>query len=316
VPLKLCYNEAVKITEAPARYESVSLQRKSMAEYIPKVLFPEVQDPAVEAVQQQYGNRPDLDMSLEFADIPLKEAVDKLNHNEVDIVIAGVAHDTPTVLRHAIHDINKVIEPDVKQPITSFFVMEKEGQDPLFFADCAVWEYPEPEMLVRIAEDTSQSVIDLGYEPVVAFISISTFGSAAHLTSVKKVKEATETFKQKHPEIVSYGEIQWDAARNSEIFKKKAAKAGVEIIDGKMPNVFIFPDGVSGNMQYKGYEQDAGYTAVGPMLNGVKKDLHDSSRGASPQGLFRQAVVATALWQARQARKHDVDDQEVKVLAL
>lgn len=277
-----------------------------MPDYRPKVLFPEVNDPAVVALREKYGNE-DLGVDLQFADKSLDEAAELLKNGEVDIVIAGVAHDTPTVLRTAIHGINKAIEPDKKNTITSFFVMEKEGQDPIFFADCAVHEYPDSDMLVKIAEDTTTSVQDLGYEPVVAFVSLSTFGSAAHLTSVQKVKTAADVFKQKHPDIVSYGEIQWDAARNPDIFKKKATTSGVEIVDGKMPNVFIFPDGVSGNLQYKGYEQDAGYTAVGPLLNGVLKDIHDSSRGATPEALAREAFYAAQLFRAR--HQAEVEDR-------
>lgn len=269
-----------------------------MTEYIPTVLFPELSDPAVAALKDAYSES-DLGVHLEFADIPLDKAAEMLCEDKVDVVIAGIAHDTPTVLRTAIHGVNRALEPDKKRTITSFFVMEKEGEEPVFYADCAVHEYPDSNMLVTIAEQTSESVRDLGYEPVVAFLSLSTFGSAEHLTSVKKIKEAANKFKEKHPEIISYGEIQADAALNPDIFWKKAAKAGVEIIDGRMPNVFIFPDGVSGNISYKLMEQRAGYTAVGPLLHGTSKEIHDSSRGATTQSLAREAYYAGMLYKAR-----------------
>lgn len=274
-----------------------------MAEYIPTVLFPELQDPAVAALQAQYGDQHELGFKLRFAEMPLEEAARMLKDDEVDVVVAGVAHDTPTLLRAAIKGINKEIDPDAKHTITSFFAMERVDEEPIFFADCAVHEYPEPETLVTIAEHTCDSVKKLGIEPVVAFLSLSTFGSASHLTSVQKIKEATDTFKANNPDIIAYGEIQADAAFNAEIFHKKAKAKDVKIIDGKLPNVFIFPDGVSGNIAYKLMEQNAGYTAVGPMLNGTLRHIHDSSRGATTQALFREAVLAVQLWQAHQAEQ-------------
>lgn len=280
---------------------SSSAQPEIMPEYKPKVLFPEVEDPAVVALRKEYSEN-DLDgVDLKFDDVSLEDAAKMLKNGEVDVVIAGVAHDTPTVLRTAIQHITKEAEPDKekRKKITSFFVMERDGEEPIFFADCAVHEYPDSDTLVTIAEQTTESVKHLGYEPTVAFLSLSTFGSASHLESVQKVKNAADAFKEKHPEIVSYGEIQFDAAMNPAIFEKKAKKAGIELVDGKLPNVFIFPDGVSGNIVYKAVEQTAGYTAIGPLLDGTYKDIHDSSRGATPQALAREAYYAAQLFLAR-----------------
>jgi phosphotransacetylase len=278
-----------------------------MPDYKPTVLFPEAQDPAVLALKEQYGQE-DLGVNLRFDDVTIEEAAELLKRGEVDVVIAGVAHDTPTVLRTTIQSISKEAEPerDKRKTITSFFVMEREGEEPIFLADCAVHEYPDADTLVTIAEQTCESVKHLGYDPVVAFLSLSTFGSAAHLESVQKVKQASDEFKTRHPEITAYGEIQADAALNPAIFAKKAQQAGVELVDGKMPNVFVFPDGVSGNITYKMLEQNAGFTAVGPLLDGTYKDIHDSSRGATPAALAREAFYAGQLFKARhQARSNE-----------
>jgi len=280
-----------------------------MAEYIPTVLFPELSDPAVAALQETYpdsARQAELGVHLQFDDIPLEQAAEMLRKDEVDVVVAGIAHDTPTVLRTAIHGINKALDPHHKRPITSFFIMEKEGQDPYFFADCAVHLRPDPDLLVTIAEQTVTSVRNLGYEPVVAFLSLSTFGSAGHLDGVKEVKEAAAKFKERNSGTIAYGEIQVDAAVDPRIFEKKAKAAGVQIVDGKMPNVFIFPDGSSGNIGYKLAEQLAGYTAVGPMLDGTLKEIHDSSRGATTEALAREAYYAGLLFKSRHALAEDM----------
>src|SRR6185437_5629367 len=100
----------------------------------------------------------------------LEDAADLLNRGEVDILIAGQKHGSPEVLGTAL-SVNRAnrVEGDEKKWLTSFFIMEKEGAEPLFFADCAVNESPTPGQLVTIAEQTCTSVSQLGYEPVVAF---------------------------------------------------------------------------------------------------------------------------------------------------
>lgn len=237
---------------------------------------------------------------LVFRPMSLESAAKELNDGNADIVISGAVEDSADVIRAAIFFVNK--PRGLRQLISSFFVMEKDGGDPIFFADCAVNEKPSPEQLSEIAEQTAHSVQQLGYEPVVAFLSLSTFGSAAQLESVQKVAEAAKLFKQKRPEIVSYGEIQVDAALDQKVFEKKAKKAGIGLTDGKMPNVFIFPDGQSGNIAYKLVERLGGYTAVGPMLNGTALDWHDLSRGVRLPALKKSIEYAAKLYRARKAQ--------------
>ena len=189
--------------------------------------------------------------------------------------------------------------------------MEKDGEKPLFFADCAVNEAPRPFEIVHIAEDTAESVRHLGYEPVLAFLSLSTFGSAdaGKLIGVQQTREAYEKFKERNPDTLAYGEIQADAALNPRIFEKKAKNAGIELVDGKMPNVFIFPTGESGNNTYKFVEQLAGYVAVGPMLNGIAKNWHDLSRGVEKDGLKRSILYAVKLYKARHEAEQAQQEQ-------
>jgi phosphate acetyltransferase len=266
-----------------------------------KILLPE-QDKVIDLLRESvesdnFGSG--FNAELIFEPMSLENAAKELNDGKADIVISGAVEDSADVIRAAIFFINK--PRGLRQLISSFFIMEKDGEDPIFFADCAVNENPAPEQLSEIAEQTAKSVQQLGFEPVVAFLSLSTFGSAAKLESVQKVAEAAKLFKHKHPEIISYGEIQVDAALDQSIFAKKAKKAGVELVDGKMPNVFIFPDGQSGNIAYKLVERLGGYTAVGPMLNGVALDWHDLSRGVSLPALKKSVEYAARLHNARKA---------------
>lgn len=287
-------------------------------DYTPTVLLPEADDPTVNEVQQDpelHKFEEELGARIQFGKegqpMSLVDAADELNRGGkeggVDIVIAGAAHGSPDVIKTAIHHINRRSEnpEDHKRFIHSFFVMERDGDEPLFFADCAVNESPRPAELAHIAEETAESVKQLGYEPVVAFLSLSTFGSADadKLMGVQQTREAFQKFKERNPDIPAYGEVQVDAALDHDVFTKKAKQAGVELTNGQMPNVFIFPDGTSGNIGYKLVEQLAGHVAVGPMLNGIAKDWHDLSRGVKKEGLMRSIFYAVKLYEARQQAK-------------
>lgn len=287
-------------------------------DYTPTVLLPESDDPAVAEVMQDpqlQEFEQEIGATIQFGNegqaMSLDEAADELNRGGkaggVDIVIAGAAHGSPDVIRTAIREINRKSDnpEDHKRFVHSFFVMERDGEEPLFFADCAVNEAPRPSELVHIAEETAESVKQLGYDPVVAFLSLSTFGSAdaSKLMGVQQTREAFQKFKERNPHIPAYGEIQVDAALDHDIFIKKAKQAGIELENGQMPNVFIFPDGASGNIGYKLVEQLAGHVAVGPMLNGIAKDWHDLSRGVKKEGLMRSIYYAVELYKARQKAK-------------
>lgn len=263
-------------------------------EYKPVVLLPELQDPNIQYVKDHYTDE-QLGVRMRYEqDMPLEEAARLLLEGEVDIVMAGIAHDTPSVL--------DVILKHFRKPNTlmsSYFYMEKEGEEPMFFADCAVVPNPTPHDMVRIAEHTAESARHLGYEPRVAFLSLETFGDrhADKIPGVVQVREAARRFKEEHPDIISYGPIQVDAARDPDIFRKKAKDTDIELVDGKLPNIFIFPDGMSGNISYK-WKQET-HLAVGPQITGIEKPFHDMSRGATPEAVVRGIEISRDEFLAR-----------------
>lgn len=260
--------------------------------YIPTILLPEPDDPAVaEFVKSQPGPNPAFQIRAEKVD--LDAAADLLNKGEVDAVVVGATYPSKAVFLTAIHKIGAA-----NKDASSFFVMEKPGAKTFYLADCAVNPDPDAVRLARIAEQTSANVRRLGDEPVVAFISYSTAGSAGG-PSVEKVQAAAAAFKSKHPEIITYGEIQWDAATNEEVYKKK--NKGQGYTDGKQPNVFIFPNLDTGNTIYKALEWPGGYTAIGPLTQGLDgdADFHDLSRGVTAKSLESICQVVAKLVRAR-----------------
>jgi phosphate acetyltransferase len=155
------------------------------------------------------------------------------------------------------------------------------------YADCGVVPYPEFEQLASIAIDAGHTHLMLtGEEPVIAFLSFSTYGSARH-ERVELVTKAMKSAKTKKPGWKIDGELQFDAALLPEVAERKAPDSTVA---GKA-NVFIFPNLDAANIAYKITERLAGATATGPILQGLNKPFMDLSRGCSVDDIINAACV-------------------------
>ena len=104
---------------------------------------------------------------------------------------------------------------------------------------------------------------------------------------VDKVKDATKLVKEKNPELAIDGELQVDAVIVPDVARKKAPGS---VLEGHA-NILIFPDLNSGNIAYKLTQRLAGYTALGPIMQGLNKPVNDLSRGASVQDIVEVAAI-------------------------
>ena len=158
----------------------------------------------------------------------------------------------------------------------------------------AVVPNPSAEQLASIAINTAQvAQAVLGEEPIVAFLSFSTYGSAQD-ASVAKVREALWLVRQRAPALNVEGELQADAALIPEVSLHKAPGNTVQ---GRA-NVLIFPNLDAGNIAYKMVERIGRATALGVILSGLAKPINDLSRGCSASDIVNMVAV-TALQAAQ-----------------
>jgi len=231
---------------------------------------------------------PDKAQLLEFCNNPLFTAGWMLATGRGDAAVAGSVASTGEVIVSALRTVGVAPGSGL---VSSTFLMEMPDGHVFTYADCAVVPYPDSEQLASIAIDAGYShKLLTGKEPVVAFLSFSTKGSARH-ECVELVQQAAELAKAKRPDWKMDGELQFDTAFVQDIAARKAPESPVK----GSANVFIFPNLDAGNIAYKMTERLAGATATGPILQGLSKPYMDLSRGCSVEDIVNTACVAVLL---------------------
>jgi len=190
---------------------------------------------------------------------------------EVDGLVSGALHTTANTVRPALQLIKT---HEGAKLVSSVFFMCLPDQV-LVYGDCAVNPDPDAFELADIAIQSADSAAALGIEPRVALLSYST-GTSGEGADVDKVREATRIARERRPDLVLDGPLQYDAATVPSVARSKAPGSAV----AGSATVLIFPDLNSGNATYKAVQRSAGVVSVGPMLQGLRRPVNDLSRGA------------------------------------
>lgn len=228
---------------------------------------------------------------------PLYYACLLVNSGAADGAVMGARATTTDTLRAALRVIGPApAEGDKPGLVTSCFLMILPDDRTLVYADCGVIPDPDAAQLAEIAVQAAATYsLLVGGEPKVALLSFSTKGSASH-PMLDKVLEAGRLLAARGVPFAFDGELQADAALVPEIGERKAPGSPV----AGSSNVLVFPDLNSGNIAYKLTERLAGAVAVGPLLRGLARPIHDLSRGCSVEDIL-DTLAITALDTSRQS---------------
>ncbi|MET0702186.1 MAG: phosphate acetyltransferase, partial [Mycobacterium sp.] len=214
-----------------------------------------------------------------------------LVHNGmVDGMVSGAAHTTAHTVRPAFEIIKT--QPEVST-VSSIFLMCLADQV-LAYGDCAIVPDPTAEQLADIAISSSRTAAQFGIEPRVAMLSYST-GSSGTGADVDKVRAATDLVRQREPDLLVEGPIQYDAAVEPSVAATKMPNSPV----AGQATVLIFPDLNTGNNTYKAVQRSAGAVAIGPVLQGLNKPVNDLSRGALVSDIVNTVAITAIQAQSR-----------------
>ncbi|MEU5835097.1 phosphate acetyltransferase [Streptomyces diacarni] len=206
-----------------------------------------------------------------------------------DGMVSGAVHSTAATIRPAFEIIRT--DPGASTVSSVFFMCLADRV--LVYGDCAVVPDPDAEQLADIAIQSATTAARFGVEPRIAMLSYST-GTSGSGADVDKVRRATELVRERRPDLLTEGPIQYDAAVDPSV-------AATKLPDSKVAGratVLVFPDLNTGNNTYKAVQRSAGAVAVGPVLQGLRKPVNDLSRGALVQDIVNTVAITAVQAQA------------------
>jgi malate dehydrogenase (oxaloacetate-decarboxylating)(NADP+) len=203
---------------------------------------------------------------------------------DADAFISGLTKDYAESIKPAL----QIIGPKKGHGrVAGMYVMiNKKGT--YFFSDVTMNEHPSAEDLAEIANQTAQAVRLLGFEPKIAMLSYTNFGSNKGEVP-SKAAAAAHIAKQKYPDLIIEGDIQanvaLDTALQQEMYPfSQLAQHGA--------NTFIFPGLASGNISYKLLQEIGNTEAIGPILLGMDKPVHILQMGSSVREIINMTALA------------------------
>lgn len=250
--------------------------------------------------QQLYELRREKGMTLEQAQQLCRDPVwfgmMMLKAGEADGLICGAMHKTAQTLKPAFTIIKT--RPEVSLASSYFIMVEEEKV--YFYSDCAVNPDPTAEQLADIAISTADTAKSFGYEPKVALLSFATHNSAEH-PLVDKVTKATALVRQKRPDIVCDGPLQFDTAVVPDVAQKKAPHSPIQ----GDANVLVFPNLDVGNIAYKITQRFGHAQPIGPIIQGLNKPVNDLSIGCNIEEIIETAALTAVQSQAIKRKTND-----------
>jgi malate dehydrogenase (oxaloacetate-decarboxylating)(NADP+) len=223
-----------------------------------------------------------------------------VNLGHADGLVTGFSRSYPNVVKPILQLIDRA--PNVTNIATTNVLMTSKG--PIFLSDTAININPNAEELSKIAIMTSKVVKLFGFEPVMAMVNFSNFGTSEG-KSAKKIQKAIKILHENHPNLIIDGDIQIDFALNPDLLKEKFPFSKLA---NKNVNSFVFPNLESANISYKMIKELNKVDSIGPIIMGLSKPVHIFQHGASVEEMVN--MVAITVINAQEIEK--AKNQEVK----
>ena len=191
----------------------------------------------------------------------------------------------------------------IRQGFSTFATMHilntKRGV--FFLADTMINERTDASTLVDIARLTTGAVEYYAFDPVIAMLSYSNFGSniqegtsaacsSGTCGTPSAVHQAVEILHQRYPDMVVDGEMRVDVALNKQLRDRTYP---FNRLHGKDVNTLIFPDLNSSSAAWRMMMEMGAGEAIGPIQIGLNKPVHFISVDAPVREIVNIATLAS-----------------------
>jgi malate dehydrogenase (oxaloacetate-decarboxylating)(NADP+) len=200
-----------------------------------------------------------------------------------DGMVAGTTVNYPEVLRPALKTIG--IRHGGKR-VAGLYVLQHQHQL-YFLSDCAVNINPSAEELAEIAILTANQVERMQFEPRIAMLSFSNFGSV-RTPETEKVARAVAIINQQRPDLMVDGPIQADTALDMDMLHTHFPFSKLS----KQPNVLIFPNLDAANISMKLLRKLSAAQNIGPIIMGLDKPIHLVTRDTEMNNIVNITAIA------------------------
>ncbi len=181
--------------------------------------------------------------------------------------------------------VKRVVDPRSGEIIFGLNILVNRGRT-VFVADITVHEIPTAEQLSEIAISSARVARIFGFDPKVAFLSHSTFGTPK-TRATKNLRDAVEILKEKKVNFKFDGEMQPDVALNEEF---KELYPFSDIVGNA--NILIMPGRHSAAISFKLMKSLSAAKVVGPLLIGLGQPIEIAPLRSSTSDILNLASVA------------------------
>jgi malate dehydrogenase (oxaloacetate-decarboxylating)(NADP+) len=246
-------------------------------------------------VQELYRLRQRKGLTLPDADFLMRNynyfGTMMVHMGDAEGLVSGVAQHYPETIRPALQIIGP--RPGLTRVCGVYCVIARKKC--YFFADTTVNIQPDAADLAQIAILAAGVAREFGFEPRIAMLSFSSFGSVKHEV-VARVREAVEIVRARAPQLVIEGEMQLEPAIDPEIAQQLFPFSRIR----GDANVLIFPDLQSGNLGYKLIQRLGGAETIGPILAGLNQPVHVVSQTSDDNEVINMTAIAVVEAQTRE----------------
>jgi len=191
--------------------------------------------------------------------------------------------------RKSLTDVWKVVKNKKDKILLGVSMVISKGKT-IFISDTACSELSSSEHLAKIAIQTAKKVRDMGYEPRVAFLSFSNFGSALK-TESERIKHAVELLDSM--KVAKKIDFEYDGEMTADVALNMDKMARYPFCRLTAPaNILICPGLHSASIATKLLEEVGNCTVIGPILDGFEKSVQIVTMRSSINDILNMAAIA------------------------